>query len=64
MKKEIRDIIENLGWSIYEDEKGVDFRKGSPAGEDFGFYVYDKEDLINEIIDYANNFDPDEHAAM
>ena len=64
MDNKIREIIESLDWCIYEDEEGVDLRKSSPAGEDFGFYIGDKENIINEIIKYAYNFDPDEHAEM
>ena len=63
MNKKIREIIENLDWSIYENEQGVELEKYSPAGEDFVFYV-DKEDFIENVIDYADNFDPDEHAKM
>ena len=63
MNKKVKEIIESLDWSIYEDEQGVDLRKYSPAGEDFGFYV-DKENLVENVIDYAENFDPDEHAEM
>ena len=63
MKKEIREIIENEEWAIYEDENGVDLRKYSNLGEDFGFYV-DKENLVYNIISYARTFDADEHAKM
>ena len=64
MKEEIKNLLDKLGWSVYEDEQGgVDLRKGSPAGEDFGFYV-ETENFIENVIIYARNFDPDEHATM
>lgn len=63
MNNKIKDIIENLGWNIYEDEQWVDLRKQSPAGEDFGFCV-GTDDFIENVIEYAYNFDPDEHAEM
>lgn len=64
MNKKIKKCIESLGWSIYEDEQGVDLRQCSPAGEDFGFYIGNKENIIEEVIVYANNFDADEHSKM
>lgn len=63
MNNKIIKIIENLGWSIYEDSEGVDLRKYSPAGEDFGFYV-ETDNFIENVREYADNFDPDEHAEM
>ena len=64
MNKKLRDCIENLDWTIYEDAQGgVDLRKYSPAGEDFGFYI-DADNFIRNVIEYVYNFDPDEHAEM
>lgn len=65
-KKELNKVIEICeaeGWNIYDDGEGLDIRQASPAGEDFGFYVY-KNNLASNIIEYACNFDPDEHAEM
>lgn len=65
---ELQDVIENEGWSV---EKGFnngewELSKFSPAGEDFSFTVEHKGDperAVNEISDYAFNFDEDEHSA-
>lgn len=63
MNKKIRKIIEDLGWSIFEYGDYINFEKYSPAGEDYNFTV-NKNNLIENIIEYAENFDPDEHAAL
>lgn len=63
---EIRDIVENLGWTWYEDEDGVELVKGSPAGEDFYFYILrdsykTPDEFIREVRECAENFDTEEH---
>ena len=68
------DIIDECGWCIYKDnykdaQTGkfyVELSQGSPAGEDFSFGVWyqDAKDLVNEIKDYAEDFDTDEHVEM
>lgn len=65
IREALLETADNLGWNVIEDESGgVDFRKGSPAGEDLGIYVHPNEDIIQETVDYALNFDKDEHIAM
>ena len=64
LKKAIEAKADELGWSIYrDDEGGWDFGKYSPAGEDFSFYV-GGEDIVKEVYEYYEGFDPDEHAKM
>ena len=64
LKKLIEAKADELGWSIYcDDEGGWDFGKYSPAGEDFSFYVRG-EDIVKEVYEYYEGFDPDEHAKM
>lgn len=65
-KKELNKIIKILeaeGWNVYDTGDGLEISQPSPAGEDFNFYV-NKNNLISNIIVYACNFDPDEHAEM
>lgn len=64
MKKKIRDIIENLGWNVYEGETDIELEKYSPLGEDFIFSIVNNNNIVEQIIDYAENFDTDEHAEM
>lgn len=64
MKRKIRDVIENLDWRIYEDETNIELEKYSPLGEDFIFSVDNNNNIVGQIIDYAENFDTDEHAEM
>ena len=53
---------EELGWSVsYDDNDTVELSQGSPAGEDFYFTV-PKLNFCDEVFDYANDFDPEEHA--
>lgn len=65
MNRKLKDLLENIGWYCYEYEDGkyVDIRKVSPAGEDFGFSV-EIENFVENVIDYAENFDADEHCKM
>ena len=63
MNRKIRRICENLDWSIHEYKTDVELEKFSPAGEDF-FFCVDKKDFINNVIEYAEDFDADEHAEM
>lgn len=56
--------IETLGWDVYCDGDGwVELSQFSPAGEDFGFTV-SENNLIEDVKDYAESFDSEEHAAM
>lgn len=64
MEEKIKNIIENLDWTIYEDEEDIEFEKYSPLGEDFIFSIKNNNNIVEQIIDYANNFDEYEHAKM
>ena len=65
LRKILIETAENLDWNVHEDENGgIDFRKYSPAGEDFGVYVHPDQDIVEEIRDFYLNFDQDEHIAM
>ena len=56
--------IETLGWDVDCDGDGsVEMYQFSPAGEDFGFTV-SENNLIEDVKDYAESFDSEEHAAM
>ena len=59
------DVIESLGWNIVGDPNGtgVDIQQKSPAGEDFSFYT-DTADFPAGVLEYARNFDPDEHVEL
>lgn len=60
----IKEIAERLGWKVEECDDGtVEFRKYSPAGEDFSFTVNAKE-AAKEIYEYYDGFDVDEHIEM
>lgn len=63
------DKAEKIGWIVYIDECGWDFRQYSPAGEDFSFFVsksdvHSEEDMVREIRSCANDFDTEEHVQM
>lgn len=56
--------IETLGWNVYCYGDGwVEMYQFSPAGEDFSFTV-SANNLIEDVKDYAESFDSEEHAAM
>lgn len=69
--EKITDIADDVGWKTYIDEDsgtkiGIEFEKGSPAGEDFSFYASgtDAATLIGDVDDYAIEFDLNDHVAM
>ena len=56
--------IETLGWNVYCGDDGyVELSQCSGAGEDFSFTV-SENNLIEDVKDYAESFDSEEHAAM
>lgn len=56
--------IETLGWNVYCGDDGyVELSQCSGAGEDFLFTV-SANNLIEDVKDYAESFDSEEHAAM
>lgn len=56
--------IETLGWNVYCGDDGyVELYQRSGAGEDFLFTV-SANNLIEDVKDYAESFDSEEHAAM
>lgn len=59
------DILEKREWSVcdYTDDGRVELEWYSPAGEDFIVCVK-VENFPDEILDYSDSFDPDEHIAM
>lgn len=59
----IVDAANELGWEVEIVENEAYFSQGSPAGEDFGFYV-DVDGIVRNVSEYAANFDADEHAEM
>lgn len=66
MNKKVRQVIENLGWSIYEDSQYIDLRQYSPLGEDYGFSINtsNTKQELTDIINYCYDFDEEEHAEM
>ena len=64
MEKKLQDVIERLDWGIYEDENTIELSKCSPlCDEDFSFCV-SKQTPARDIVEYAADFDADEHAEM
>src|SRR5699024_4573910 len=62
--KNLLAYIESLGWNVYRDGDGyVELSQYSSAGEDFLFTV-SESNLIEDVKDYAESFDSEEHAAM
>ena len=62
---ELREVAEPLGWNLtLLDNNDVEIGQYSPAGEDFAFTLYGDEDYVKQIIDFAHNFDVDDHVQM
>ena len=65
LRQEYLDILEKREWSVcdYTDDGRVELEWYSPAGEDFIVCVK-VENFPDEILDYSDDFDPDEHIEM
>ena len=61
--EDIRDVVEELGWALKEYDDYVMVENWTDvAGQDIFFETNSKDpvEVIDEIIDYANNYDVDE----
>lgn len=63
MTKKQKTICENLGWDVLFDENDIILSQYSPASENFFFYA-EKTRFKDSVKEYAEDFDPDEHAIM
>lgn len=65
LRQEYLDILEKREWSVssYTDDGRVEIEWYSPAGEDFIICV-GVEKFPDEVLDYSDSFDVDEHIAM
>ena len=65
LRQEYVDILEKREWSVssYTDDGRVEIEWYSPAGEDFIICV-GVEKFPDEVLDYSDSFDIDEHIAM
>ena len=65
MNNKFVDICEQLGWNVIKYDKEIELAQYSPAGEDFSFILVcdpnDAEEIISELQDYYESFDPEEH---
>lgn len=64
---DLRDLLEAHDWKIYDGGTSWEIEQYSPAGEDFVFCIqHDKslEKAVEQICEYAMNFDQEEHIAM
>ena len=63
MNQKYLDKLEQLDWVVNESESWIELEQYSPAGEDFIFSV-SADNFVDDIKEYAANFDPDEHIEM
>lgn len=67
----LKEIIEENGWYIEGDlgngSGDIDLSQYSPKGENFSFTIQNSsnvDDIIKEIYEYEDEYDPNEHMAM
>lgn len=58
--RNIKEVFERYNFSVEKQKQGYFISQYTPAGEDWGFTLENLED----IKDYAENFDPDEEFDM
>ena len=65
LRKEYQEILEERDWRVccYTEDGSVELEWFSPAGEDFIVCV-EVENFPDEILDYSDGFDIDEHIEM
>ncbi len=65
LSKKLVEICESNGWNVNED-RCITLSQHSPAGEDFFFEIEAENDdeFVDCVEQYADEFDPDEHAEM
>lgn len=65
LRKEYQEILEERDWRVgcYTEDGRVELEWFSPAGEDFIVCV-EVENFPDEILDYSDGFDMDEHIEM
>ena len=65
MNNKFVDICEQLGWNVIKYDKEIELAQYSPVGEDFSFILVcdpnDAEEIISELKDYYESFEPEEH---
>ena len=62
---ELKKVVEPLGWHLtLLNDNDVEIGNYSPAGEDITFSLSGDSSYAKQIIDYAEDFDEDEHVKM
>ena len=61
LENKVIETCEDLGWWVNECGDYLEIGQASPLGEDF-FFTIAKNDIIQDIKEYASDFDADEHA--
>lgn len=66
-RDEYEELLNDNHISVHEyqngEEKEFELEFHSSAGEDFSFTV-SKEDFVNDVFRYSEEFDPEEHVEM
>lgn len=57
------EICEALGWRVFVGKTDVEIESWSPLGENL-ICTFGKDDFVNNVVKYAEDFDADEHAQM
>lgn len=63
LEKKVIEICEDLGWWVNKCGDYLEIGQASPLGEDF-FFTVEKNDIIQDIKNYAYDFDAEGHAIM
>ena len=64
INEKVVEAVEDIGWTVHESEDFVEFCNCSPAGEDLCEEYAKDEDILDWVLELANNFDADEHIEM
>ena len=67
MRKKLLQAVEKCGWTVETEGKYINLLNSSPAGEQLVITISARalpREAIDQIVNYANNFDVDEHVEM
>lgn len=67
MRKKLLQAVEKCGWTVETEGGDITLLNFSPAGEQLVITISTRalpREAVDKIVNYANNFDVDEHVEM
>lgn len=62
--KKFKKIAEELGWNVSVYENDINLQQYTSFGQDFFFTIQKDKELIPQVYDFYENYDPCEEALL